>query len=261
MPGDFGPKNRSNLSITPHPLRGSKSILRLFVSERPMSPPPGDRPEPLFRPRATALFRAGIGLAVLLVISAAGSAFAYYHSPWWTRVGFAPDQPVLFSHRHHAGELKIDCRFCHTSVETSAFAGMPPTQTCLTCHSQLFTHTAMLQPVVASLAQNTPLRWNRVTAVPAYVYFDHSIHIAKGVGCTTCHGDVGSMALAAKAERLDMRWCVSCHRDPGRALRPREEIFAPSWTPPADQAARGHALLAVYDVDPAHLTNCSTCHR
>jgi len=205
--------------------------------------------------------RAAIGLAGLLVISAAGSAFAYYHSPWWTRVGFAPSQPVLFSHRHHAGELRIDCRFCHSGVETSAFAGMPSTQTCLTCHSQVFTQTAMLQPVMASLAQNTPLRWNRVTDLPAYVYFDHSIHVAKGVGCTTCHGEVGDMALAAKAERLDMRWCISCHRDPSLALRPMDQVFAAAWTAPTDQNLRGQALLAAYGIEPAHLTNCSTCHR
>jgi hypothetical protein len=186
---------------------------------------------PLFRPRATALFRAAIVLAFLLLASAGYAVFAFYHSPWWTHVGFAPDQPVLFSHRHHAGELRIDCRYCHASVETSPFAGMPSTQTCLTCHSQLFTTTTMLRPVLASLAHDSPLRWNRVTNLPAYVYFDHSIHVAKGVACATCHGNVADMALAAKAQRVDMRWCLECHRNPPLATH------------------------------PAHLTNCSTCHR
>jgi len=231
------------------------------VSERSKSPSPAQSHPPLFRPRATAIFRAVIGLFFLLLLSTAGSVFAFYHSPWWTRVGFAPDQPVLFSHRHHAGELRIDCRFCHSSVETSAFAGMPSTQTCLTCHSQIFTHTAMLRPVVASLEKNRPLRWNSVTQLPAFVYFDHSIHVAKGVGCTTCHGNVGGMALAAKAESLDMRWCLDCHRDPSRALRPKDQVFAAEWTPPADQTARGHALLAANGIDAEPLTNCSTCHR
>jgi hypothetical protein len=146
-------------------------------------------------------------------------------------VGFAPDQPVLFSHRHHAGELRIDCRYCHTGVESSPFAGLPSTQTCLSCHSQLFTRTAMLRPVVASLAEGAPLRWNRVTDLPSFVYFDHSIHVAKGVACARCHGDVATMALTAKAERVDMRWCLDCHRNPPLATH------------------------------PAHLTNCTTCHR
>jgi len=177
------------------------------------------------------LFRAAIVAAFLFVVSAAYAVFSFYHSPWWTRVGFAPDQPVLFSHRHHAGELRIDCRYCHASVETSAFAGMPSTQTCLSCHSQIFTQTAMLRPVVASLTQNAPLRWNRVSDLPAYVYFDHSIHVTKGVACATCHGNVQDMALTAKARPIDMRWCLDCHRHPPEAAH------------------------------PAHLTNCSTCHR
>jgi len=201
------------------------------VSDLPPSPIPGKGSVPLFRRRATALFRAGIALVFLSLASVAYGVFEYYHSPWWTRVGFSPDQPVPFSHRHHAGELRIDCRYCHSSVESSPFAGMPSTQTCLSCHSQIFADTALLRPVVASLEHGVPLRWHRVADLPAYVYFDHSIHVAKGVSCTTCHGNVGDMALTAKANRFDMRWCLDCHRSPPRA------------------------------VHPAHLTNCSTCHR
>ncbi|HZP59750.1 MAG TPA: cytochrome c3 family protein, partial [Opitutaceae bacterium] len=119
--------------------------------------------------------------------------YEYYHSPYWDRVGIAPLQPVLFSHRHHAGELRIDCRFCHATVETSAFAGMPTTQTCLGCHSQIFTDTAMLQPVMLSASRGQPLRWHRVTTLPDFVFFNHSIHIAKGVACASCHGSVGDM--------------------------------------------------------------------
>jgi hypothetical protein len=223
--------------------------------------PPRPPPSPLFGAGGTALFRAALGLAALGVLGAATAVFAYFHAPWWTRVGYAEDQPVLFSHRHHAGELHIDCRFCHSSVEHSAFAGMPPTETCLTCHSQLFTDTALLRPVVASAERGLPLRWQAVTRLPDHVYFDHSIHVAKGVGCTTCHGDVGGMPLLAKAERVDMRWCLDCHRNPAPALRPRDQLFDPDWTPPPDQEKRGRALMAAYHVQTSFLTDCSTCHR
>lgn len=202
------------------------------------SSPESPRASPIFRPRATTLFRVAVlGFGALLV-SAAYAVFQYYHSPWWNRIGLAPDQPVLFSHRHHAGELRIDCRFCHATVEASAFAGLPATQTCLDCHSQIFTDTAMLQPVVRSAATGEPLRWNRVTRLPDHVHFDHSIHVAKGVSCATCHGAIDRMALTAKAEPLDMRWCIDCHRDPAsRVAAPANEIHA------------------------RPLTNCSTCHR
>jgi hypothetical protein len=223
--------------------------------------PPHSRVRPLFGPGATFLFRLALGSSCFLAVGAAAAVYAYYHSPWWTAVGFTPDQPVLFSHRHHAGELRIDCRYCHTSVEASAFAGLPPTQTCLSCHSQLFTDTAMLRPVVRSAERNEPLRWQRATRLPDHVYFDHSAHLAAGVGCSTCHGDVTQQALATPVHRMDMRWCLDCHRDPGSALRPHDQIFAAHWTPPADQAARGAALLAAHDVQPQRLIDCSTCHR
>jgi len=205
------------------------------------SPPASPEPPaaiPLFRPRATTLFRVIVLGAVGLLVSTAGAVLQYYHSPYWNRIGLAPDQPVLFSHRHHAGELRIDCRFCHATVETSAFAGMPATQTCLNCHSQLFTDTAMLAPVVHSAATGEPLRWTRVTRLPDHVHFDHGIHVVKGVSCATCHGAVERMALTAKAEPLDMRWCIDCHRDP---------------------AARLDLNPAAIHARP--LTNCAACHH
>ena len=205
-------------------------------SELPDDPRP---PRPLFRPAATTVLRVFVVGTALLVGTVAYGVFEYYHSPYWNGKDLAPNQPVLFSHRHHAGELRIDCRFCHTTVETAAFAGMPTTQTCLTCHSQLFQDTAMLRPVTTSASTGQPLRWTRVTRLPDHVYFDHSIHTAKGVGCVTCHGDLRTMALTAKAEPLDMRQCVNCHRDPGPHL------------------ATGASVPA----HPAHLTNCSTCHH
>ena len=219
-----------------------------------------DSGRPLFSARATTLFRVGLGGAVLLVTGTGFMASAYYRSPYWNKVGIAPAQPVLFSHRHHAGELRIDCRYCHASVETSAFAGLPSTATCLSCHSQIFTNTTMLQPVIASAAQNVPLQWSRVTQLPDHVYFNHGIHVSKGVGCTTCHGEVGTMALTAKGEPLTMRWCLDCHRDPAPRLRPASEIFA-ATSPAARPHGQQEELLRSYHIHTENLTNCSTCHH
>jgi hypothetical protein len=198
--------------------------------------------------------------AVLLMAGSGFLAAAYYRSDYWTAIGFAPDQPVLFSHRHHAGELRIDCRYCHVSVETAPFAGLPSTQTCLSCHSQIFTDTTMLGPVVRSAAQNVPLQWSRVTRLPDHVYFDHGIHVSKGVGCVSCHGEVGAMALTAKAEPLTMRWCLDCHRDPGPRLRPPAELFSATMLP-APSSGQQQDLLRHYDIRRENLTNCSTCHH
>ncbi len=214
----------------------------------------------LFRPRATTLFRVGLMSVVLLMAATGASVFAYFHSPYWNRIGLAPDQPVLFSHRHHAGELRIDCRFCHATVETSAFAGMPATGVCLNCHSQIFTDTAMLQPVIHSASADEPLRWTRVTRLPDHVFFNHGIHVSKGVGCVVCHGELGRMALTAKAEPLDMRWCIECHREPGSRLQSQGRLFA-ALKPPAPESTALEALALAYAVHPDHLTNCSTCHH
>ena len=218
-------------------------------------------PAALFKPRATTVFRAvlvGTGLGIL---SAAGVVFAYYHSPYWNDVGIAPPQPVLFSHRHHAGELRIDCRFCHTTVETSASAGMPTTQTCLGCHSQIFTDTAMLQPVMRSAAREQPLRWSRVTTLPDFVYFNHSIHVAKGVACVTCHGSIGDMALTAKGEPLTMRWCLDCHKNPSPQLQPGEEVFVSRRASLATGGIAAAKMVPTDWIHARHLTNCSTCHH
>jgi hypothetical protein len=230
------------------------------------SEPPTHNPQvpfdgPLFRPRATTLLRIAIVGGALLLVSTAYAVLQYYYSPYWNLVGIRRPQPILFSHRHHAGELHIDCRYCHATVETAAFAGMPSTNTCLSCHSQIFNETSMLRPVVASAVRGEPLRWTRVNALPDHVYFDHSIHIAKGVGCTTCHGQVGAMPLMAKGEPLTMRWCLDCHRNPEPKLRPRSEVFAAIWTAPKNQVERGHALAAEYQVHTSQLTSCSTCHH
>jgi hypothetical protein len=177
-----------------------------------------------------------------------------------TEVRYTPPQPVPFSHRHHVSGLGIDCRYCHTTVEVSQNAGMPPTETCMTCHSQIWTNAALLAPVQQSLAEHKPLRWTRVYALPDYVYFDHSIHVAKGVGCTECHGPVGDMPLTYKATTLYMSWCLSCHRNPAPHLRPRDQVFNPHWQRTVDTAS-GETLMADYHIHPKNLSDCGVCHR
>ncbi|MCQ0987081.1 cytochrome c3 family protein [Jiella marina] len=215
----------------------------------------------LFSARADLFLRLGLLALVVLPLTMAVSGFAYYRSSYYTGVGAYVQQPVPFSHRHHAGELGIDCRYCHTQVEKAAFAGLPPTETCMTCHSQIWTNAEMLAPIRASLATNTPIRWNRVHDLADYVYFDHSVHVTNGVGCSSCHGDVADMPLMAKAEPLTMGWCLDCHRDPAKNLRPESEIYNTAWEKPADQRRKGRALLAHYGIRKDHLTDCSVCHR
>ncbi len=237
-------------------------------------PPPPDRPEdpalpgqwphrarPLFTPAATTLFRVAILGGLLFLTGLGVTVYGFYHSPYWDDIGIAPPQPVLFSHRHHVGELGIDCRNCHSGVETSAFAGLPPTQTCLSCHSQIFTTTSLLKPVVDSAVSNSPLVWTRVTRLPDHVYFNHSIHVNKGVGCTSCHGDIAHMAVTAKGEPMSMRWCLDCHKNPGPQLRPRSEEFSGNLPAGPADPAKAAALLAFYQIHPGHLTDCSTCHH
>jgi hypothetical protein len=207
-------------------------------------------------------------VAKLAVLGAAGLVLGGMSWWWlWPRTGYVRhdgwfvEQPVPFSHQHHVAGLGIDCRFCHTTVETAADAGMPPTYTCMTCHSQIWTNAAMLAPVRESLAANKPIRWQRVHVLPDYVYFDHSIHIAKGLGCSTCHGAVDRMPLMRQAAPLTMGWCLDCHRHPEAAIRPRDKVFDMKWTPPKNQLAEGRRLMSEYHIDTAHLTDCSKCHR
>ncbi len=171
-------------------------------------------------------------------------------------------QPIPFSHEHHVRDDGIDCRYCHASVETSSFAGVPPLATCMTCHSILFNDAAVLAPLRAGYAGGAPLAWNRVHDLPDFVYFDHSIHIAKGIGCSTCHGSVDRMPLMRRVASLYMQWCLDCHRRPEAHLRPPDRIFDMQWRPPPDQAARGAELLKAYGLRTTReLTDCSTCHR
>jgi hypothetical protein len=172
------------------------------------------------------------------------------------------EQPIQFSHAHHVGGMGIDCRYCHTSVEESAFAGIPPTKTCMNCHSQIWTNAPILEPVRASFRDNTPLRWVRVHDLPDFVYFNHSSHVNKGVGCATCHGRVDKMPLMQQQATLFMSWCTDCHRNPAKYVRPIDQVFNMSWERPADDPGLGERLVKAYKIAGAdQLTSCSTCHR
>ncbi|MBY4640481.1 cytochrome C [Gluconacetobacter entanii] len=213
-----------------------------------------------FTPRANIIMTTCLVLVACGLVSGCLLWFAWPYSDYDRHVGWAVEQPVPFSHQHHVVGLGLDCRFCHSSVERSAQASLPPTFTCMTCHSQIWTNAAVLAAVRDSLLRNTPMTWQRVTNVPDYVYFNHSIHVAKGVGCETCHGNVAAMPLTYKAKTLTMQFCVECHRNPGPNLRPAENIFDTDWHrgPGTPGIA---ALMARYHLGGRNLTECSICHR
>ncbi len=179
-------------------------------------------------------------------------------SDYATLAHVAREQPVPFSHRHHVGELGIDCRYCHTSVEQTAYAGIPPTQTCMNCHAQIWSDSATLEPVRASFRTDRSIEWVKVHDLPDYVYFNHSIHVNKGVGCVTCHGRVDRMNLTWQESSLHMEWCLNCHRNPEQYVRPRDQVFNLTWTP-ADQERLGKELVAMRRIE--RRDDCSTCHR
>ena len=211
---------------------------------------------------ATLVFR--VVLALVPILALGGGVALAYGASWsdWYTAHFRPiEQPVPFSHKQHVAGLGLDCRYCHTTVEVSPSAGLPPTEVCATCHQQMWMHAPMLAPVRESWNNQTPLQWNRVYDLPDYVYFDHSIHVAKGVGCSTCHGDVSAMPLTERAVTLQMRWCLDCHTAPEKYLRPTGEIFNGSWQPTAEQLDHGGALVGLYHIQKQQLTNCSVCHR
>ena len=213
----------------------------------------------IFHHSTNTIARVSIYGAVILIALLGYAVDVVNQTAYVTEVNVERPQPVPFSHKHHVGELGIDCRYCHTSVEVSSSAGMPPTQTCMSCHSQIWTNAAILEPVRASYRDSTPISWTRVNAVPDFVYFNHSIHISKGVGCTTCHGPVGEMNITWRANSLYMRWCLQCHNAPEKYLRPRSEVFNAFYEPPKDQLALGERLMKEYKVQK--LVNCTTCHR
>jgi hypothetical protein len=215
----------------------------------------------LFPRAANTLARVAI-LSVPVGLGLLGwAAYTIWWSPYMTRVKVPLDQPVPFSHKHHVSELGIDCRYCHTGVEKSAFAGLPPTETCMTCHSQIWRDAPMLEPVRASFRENKPLRWARVNDLPDFVFFNHSIHVHQGIGCVECHGPIDKMPITWRGESLYMKWCLDCHRAPENHIRPRDLVFDPRKAGELRPESAGIRLVRDYHVNTAQLADCSICHR
>jgi hypothetical protein len=216
----------------------------------------------IFGRYANVLARTSLVLAPLVFALLLWAGIIFIRSSYGTAAGIAVVQPVPFSHQHHNGVLGIDCRYCHTAVEHSSFAGIPPTKTCMNCHSQIWVGSKMLEPVRESYASGESLHWRRVYNLPGFVYFDHSIHVQKGIGCASCHGRVDQMPFTYQAPSLLMEWCLDCHRRPEQRIRPREEVFNMKYSEPPDQAELGRKLVKKYNVkDPLAITSCTTCHR
>ncbi|SJZ92873.1 cytochrome c3 family protein [Consotaella salsifontis] len=215
----------------------------------------------IFRPGANAYARIVLVCLVTVPVISILVVYVVMGSSFVTGQNVFVDQSPPFSHQHHVGALGIGCKMCHVSVEKSAFAGLPTTHVCMTCHSQIWTNAPMLAPVRASMAEDKPLKWRRVNNLPDYVFFDHSAHVKNGVGCSSCHGAVDTMPLMEQAKPLTMSWCLSCHEAPEKMLRPEDQIYNLHWSPPKDQEEKGKALIAHYAIDPKHLIDCSVCHR
>jgi hypothetical protein len=213
----------------------------------------------IFHRSTNTIAKVSIFGAVFFIAGLLGLFEAVDSSSWVTETRVAREQPIQFSHERHVAGNGIDCRYCHTSVEDSAFAGVPPTKTCMNCHSQIFSSSPYLEPVRASFRTGRSIEWTRVHDLPDFVYFNHSIHLKKGIGCSTCHGQVDRMPLMWKTQSLQMSWCVNCHRHPEEYVRPRDQVFNMSYAPPADQLELGAKLVADYQIQK--LTSCSTCHR
>lgn len=215
----------------------------------------------LFPKSANKLAPASIVALLLVAGGAVGSLLALDYAGFNQRRGETVEQPVPFSHEHHVSGLGIDCRYCHTAVEKSASAGIPPTSTCYNCHKLVWNEAPMLEPVRSSYRTGKPLEWTKVHDLPDFTYFNHSIHVAKGIGCATCHGPVDQMRLMRVEKPMQMRWCLECHRNPEKFIRPKEEIFNMTWKA-KDQETLGRELVKKYDVrPPAQITSCGTCHR
>ena len=213
----------------------------------------------IFHPSTNTISRLTIFGGAILVAGLVTALAAINRSSYVTEVGVARSQAVQFSHKHHVSDDGIDCRYCHTSVEQSSFAGIPSTKICMSCHSQIWAESPILAPVRESFRTGKSLVWTRVHNLPGFVYFDHSIHVHKGVGCVTCHGRVDQMPLMWREHSLYMEWCLECHRNPERFVRPREHVFSMDWQPPSDQIALGQKLVRQYKIE--RLTSCSVCHR
>jgi hypothetical protein len=216
----------------------------------------------IFHRSTNFISRSSLFASLFLVLLGLGGVLGLARSPYYTNQFISRSQPVQFSHKHHVGDDGIDCRYCHSSVETSAVAGIPPTKTCMNCHSVLFNDVGYLEPIRESYRTDQSIRWIKVHRLPDFVYFNHSIHINKGVGCSTCHGRINQMPLVFQDSPLLMQWCLDCHRSPELALRPIDQVFNMDWKPGADQEERGAQYKRERKIrTAAELTSCSTCHR
>ena len=215
----------------------------------------------IFHPSTNTLSKLSILVGLVLAGSGVGLIMAFERSPYRTNEGIVYEQPIPFSHDHHTAAMGIDCRYCHYTVEVTASAGIPPTDVCMNCHNEIWKDSPMLEPVRASWRDDEPIRWNRVHDLPDFVYFDHSIHVNKGVGCISCHGEVNKMPLIARGASLQMKWCLDCHRDPEDSLRPPSEVTNMTWERPKDPHYGVELAEAAGIEDEARLTSCSTCHR
>ena len=218
----------------------------------------------IFKASTNSLARTSLIVTVLALGGFGGALFEIIaNSSYATRQGEAREQPIPFSHAHHVGSMGIDCRYCHTGVDNSPHAMVPPTKTCMNCHSQIWIGSSTLQPVRDSYQTNESIRWTKVNDLPDYVYFNHSIHIKKGVGCETCHGRVDTMPLMYQQASLQMRWCLDCHRNPEKYVRPRELVTKMGYEPEVDakmsQEELGPKLVKEYEIQK--LETCWTCHR
>jgi hypothetical protein len=221
----------------------------------------------IFSPRFDSVLRQTVVGAGLAVLTAVG-LFYYYALPSYTRVGYQPEQPVPFSHAQHVGQLGLDCRYCHTHVTESPHASVPPTATCMNCHSLIKTNSPLLSQVRESWASGQPVSWKRVHKLPDYAYFNHAVHVARGVGCVSCHGQINEMPVVFHDKELSMGWCLNCHRAPENHLRPVGEVVNMTWKPsdvrgpddrPSTQLGLGQRLKDEHHIAPPQ--TCQGCHR
>ncbi len=213
----------------------------------------------LFRPGANTFAKASVIAGLGVALGLGGILNNIERTSYVTDVNVPRDQPVMFTHKHHVSGVGMDCRYCHSSVEVSSSAGIPSTEVCMGCHSQIWSEAPILEPVRESWRSGRSIQWNRVHDLPGYVYFNHSIHVTKGMGCQTCHGQVDKMPMVWKENTLLMEWCLDCHRAPEKYIRPKDQVFNMEYKPAANQAELGAKLVAEYKV--RKLTDCSICHR
>jgi len=213
----------------------------------------------IFERNSNALARMGLVLTGLIVIAMGVTLNELQRSPWVTRQGQRPDQPVPFSHRHHVEGLGLQCQYCHVTVEKSSYAGIPPTKTCINCHAQIWTNAQLLEPVRDSWATGQSIVWTKVHDLPDFVFFNHEIHVNKGIGCESCHGRVDLMPLMYAQNTLQMEWCLNCHRNPAKNLRPTSEIYNMAWEAPAeDRPVWCTVLEQKTGVPTAQSVSCTT---